>query len=88
MTKNSAHYYALVILFVIFLTVCSCNPVQPVTILPTSTKIVPTLTRIPETPTPLSQQKIEIPDIEKFTNRITIEFWYPWAGEAAKAIDS
>jgi len=88
MVKNLVHYFAMIILLAIFLTVGSCSPIQPVTILPTSTKILPTLTRIPETPTPLSQQKIEIPDIEKFSNRITIEFWHPWSGEASSVIDS
>ena len=88
MVKNSAHYFATIFLFAIFLIVYSCSPIQHVTILPTSIKISPTLTRIPETPTPLSQQKIEIPDIEKFSNRITIEFWHLWSGEAATVIDS
>jgi multiple sugar transport system substrate-binding protein len=87
MVKNKFHSFLTIIFVAIFLTVCSCNPIQPVTILPTSTKILPTLTRIPETPTPIIQQEIEIPDIEKFGNRITIEFWHPWSGEAANEID-
>jgi multiple sugar transport system substrate-binding protein len=76
-----------VILSVIFFTVCSCSPNSPVTILPTITKIAPTFTQSLETPTKSIQQKIEIPDIEKFSEKITIKFWHPWSGDAARAIE-
>jgi multiple sugar transport system substrate-binding protein len=69
------------------LPVYSCSPIKPVTILPTSTKMVPTLTRIPETPTPQPQQEIKFPDMDKIKNKISINFWYPWSGEAAEIID-
>jgi ABC-type glycerol-3-phosphate transport system substrate-binding protein len=76
-----------VILSVILFTVSSCSPNSPVTILPTITKIAPTLTQSLETPTKSIQQKIEIPDIEKFSEIITIKFWHPWSGDASRAIE-
>jgi len=87
MAKNWHSKSKILLLIIILLAVYSCNPAQPVTILPTSTVILPTLTSIPETPTPQPQQEIEIPDIEKFGNKIIINFWHPWSGEAAGVIN-
>jgi len=88
MINKSVHSFAWFILFTIFLSLYSCSPIKPVTILPTVTKIYPTSTNIPETPTPLPQQNVEIPEDDKFNNKITIEFWHPWSGEAAQVIGS
>jgi multiple sugar transport system substrate-binding protein len=75
------------IIFVFFLSVCSCTSNPPVTILPTVTIIAPILTQNLATPIQSTQQKVEIPDIEKFRDKVTIEFWHPWSGDAARIID-
>jgi multiple sugar transport system substrate-binding protein len=74
--------------FMLFLLVCSCNPIQPVTILPTTTKIPSIPIRGLSTPTPFAQQSVEFPVIENNSNPITIEFWHPWSGHAVSVVDA